>query len=79
MVPTLAGGFNGNSVGYAVVGLPQLLFLELFHFKLNTSVITASDMAAQHSHQRWGISFLVTVMENSGLLHFQKLELKQGH
>lgn len=48
MVPTLAGGFNGNSVGYAVVGLPQLLFLELFHFKLNTSVITESDMAAQH-------------------------------
>lgn len=48
MVPILAEGFNGNSVGYAVVGLPQLLFLELFHFKLNTSVITESGMAAQH-------------------------------
>lgn len=57
MVPILAGGFNGNSVGYAVVGLPQSLFLELFHFKLNTSVITESDMAAQHwgTHTRGGI------------------------
>lgn len=55
MVPILAGGFNGNSVEYAVVGLPQLLFLELFHFKLNTSVITESDMAAQHTHIRGGI------------------------
>lgn len=38
----------GILLGNAVVGLPQLLFLELFHFKLNTSVITESDTIAQH-------------------------------
>lgn len=56
-VPTLAGGFSGKSVGYAVMGLPQLVFLELIHFKLNTSVITVSGMAIQHwdTHTGGGI------------------------
>lgn len=46
-----------NSVEYAVLGLPQFLFLELFHFKQNTIVITESGMTVQHwdTHATGGI------------------------